>query len=65
MHHGALHFYGHTHGAVPTMFEGRARDIGIDTNNSYPWDVNDLIDMMEVCDVVDARDRIKQREANI
>jgi len=65
MHHGALHMYGHTHGAVPTMFEGRARDIGIDTNDSYPWDINDLIDMMEVCDVVDARDRVKQRAGKV
>jgi calcineurin-like phosphoesterase family protein len=60
MHHGALHFYGHTHGEVPTMFSGRGRDIGVDTNNCYPWNVEDLIALMEPCEIIDARGRVKK-----
>lgn len=57
MHHGALHFYGHTHISIPTMFDGRGKDIGVDSNNCYPWNVDDLCVLMNKCDVVDARDR--------
>lgn len=57
MHHGALHFYGHTHSGIPTMFAGRGKDIGVDSNNCYPWNVDDLVELMNKCDVVDARER--------
>ena len=57
MHHGALHFYGHTHISIPTMFAGRGKDIGVDSNNCYPWNIDDLCVLMNKCDVVDARDR--------
>jgi calcineurin-like phosphoesterase family protein len=60
MHHGALHFYGHTHSGIPTMFAGRGKDIGVDSNNCYPWNINDLAVLMNKCDVVDARDRQKK-----
>ncbi len=58
MHHGALHFYGHTHSSIPTMMEGRGKDVGVDSNDCYPWNVDELIDMMTKCPVVDARNRI-------
>jgi len=57
MHHGALHFYGHTHSGIPEMFSGRGKDIGVDSNNCYPWNVEDLMVAMDKCSVVDARDR--------
>ena len=57
MHHGALHFYGHTHCNIPELFSGRARDIGVDSNNCYPWNVEDLAVLMNKCSVVDARER--------
>jgi calcineurin-like phosphoesterase family protein len=62
MHHGALHFYGHTHGGVPHMFEGRGRDIGVDTNDCYPHNVDDLVDQMGILPIVDARDRVKRED---
>ena len=61
MHHGALHFYGHTHGAVPTMMSGRGRDIGLDTNNCYPLNVASLIKSMTKLPTVDARNRESDR----
>ena len=57
MHYGALHFYGHTHSAIPTMFEGRGKDIGVDSNQCYPWHIDDLIKIMNKTSVVDARNR--------
>jgi len=57
MHHGALHFYGHTHSGIPTMFDGRGKDIGVDSNECYPWNIDDLAILMNKCDVVDARHR--------
>jgi calcineurin-like phosphoesterase family protein len=55
MHYGALHFYGHTHGTVPEMAGGRARDVGVDSNNCYPWNVVDLVALMEPCAITDPR----------
>jgi len=43
MHYGAYHFYGHTHGQVPYLYNGLACDIGVDTNDCYPYNVTDLI----------------------
>lgn len=57
MHHGALHFYGHTHGSVPTLMSGRGRDIGMDTNDCRPWNVRELVSEMLKCPIVDARGR--------
>lgn len=39
---GAVHFYGHLHGA-PTTVTGRAKDVGIDTNNLYPYVLEELM----------------------
>ena len=58
MHHGALHFYGHTHSEVPTMHSGRGKDIGVDSNNCYPWNLDDLIELMDANEVIDARGRM-------
>ena len=32
---GAYHLYGHSHGKLPG--EGRSMDVGVDTNNFYPY----------------------------
>lgn len=55
MHHGALHFYGHTHGSVPTVAAGRGRDIGVDTNDYYPHNVRDLAAEMLKCPITEPR----------
>jgi len=55
MHHGAFHFYGHTHGSVPQVAAGRGRDIGVDTNDYYPWNIWDLVKIMSKCEVTEPR----------
>ena len=57
MHYGVLHLYGHTHNSVPFMAGGRARDVGVDTNNCYPWNLEDLIVKMGAAPIIDARGR--------
>lgn len=57
MHHGALHLYGHTHGAIPTLMDGRARDVGVDTNECYPLNAEELVAEMSKLNIVDARER--------
>jgi len=55
--YGALHFYGHTHGAIPELPGGKARDVGVDTNNCYPLNVQTLIEEMSKKETVDTRAR--------
>lgn len=38
--HGAYHFYGHVHNTMPGI--GRSQDVGVDTNNFYPWEWSEL-----------------------
>ena len=59
MHHGALHFYGHTHGSIPYVFEGQSLDVGVDTNECKPYNVRELIATLKAMDVTpyDPRER--------
>lgn len=43
MHHGSYQLYGHTHGQIPHLYHGRSMDVGVDTNNCYPYDLDKLI----------------------
>lgn len=47
MHHGAYHFYGHTHGQIPNLYHGRAMDVGVDTNNMYPHNMREIFSSYE------------------
>ena len=48
MNKGAIMFHGHTHG-TPTGLSGRIKDIGIDTNNLFPYNFDDLVkDMLKI-----------------
>jgi len=38
--HGAFHLYGHSHGKLPG--DGRSMDVGVDTNDFYPWSWEDI-----------------------
>lgn len=42
MHRGAVHFHGHCHGKA-TGVPGRIMDVGMDTNNCVPYDMDELI----------------------
>jgi calcineurin-like phosphoesterase family protein len=41
-HHGAIHLYGHSHGSLPGI--GRSMDVGVDTNNLFPYHLDEIIE---------------------
>ena len=50
---GSIHLYGHSHGNLPPT--GRSMDIGVDTNNFYPYNSdNVLLKMAEIPVVIDS-----------
>lgn len=40
-HHGSVHAYGHTHGRLPPL--GRSMDVGVDTNNFWPYPLEEVV----------------------
>lgn len=42
MHHGSIHLHGHAHGSGPEH-PGRCMDVGVDTNNLYPYLLHDVV----------------------
>lgn len=42
---GAIQLYGHVHGSMSGI--GRQMDVGVDTNDFYPWAVEDIITRMK------------------
>jgi calcineurin-like phosphoesterase family protein len=49
-HHGSIHFYGHSHGKLPSL--GRSMDVGVDTNNFYPYNLLELIEELSKIEVL-------------
>jgi calcineurin-like phosphoesterase family protein len=43
--HGSFHFYGHCHGKVPGL--DRSMDVGVDTNNYYPYNWDFLVNKLK------------------
>jgi calcineurin-like phosphoesterase family protein len=41
-HHGAWHLYGHSHGSLPDDPNALSMDVGVDTNNFYPYSMEDI-----------------------
>lgn len=41
---GSMHLYGHSHGRLPKY--GRSMDIGVDTNDFYPYRLDDVIALL-------------------
>lgn len=52
MHYGAYHFHGHSHDV--TIPDCRRFDIGVDGNDCYPWNIRELIKMLEPFDQFDS-----------
>lgn len=51
-HHGSIHLYGHSHGTLPSF--GRSMDVGVDTNNLYPYSIEEIIKILpETSPIVD------------
>lgn len=44
-HHGTIHLYGHSHGTLPSY--GRSMDVGVDTNNLYPYHLDEILSVMK------------------
>lgn len=41
-HIGSWHAYGHSHGALPDDPTAKSMDVGVDTNNYYPYSIQDF-----------------------
>lgn len=59
-HHGSIMLHGHSHGSLPMYSNGkkvfRTMDVGVDTNNLYPYHLTEVLDIMyerESCMEVD------------
>lgn len=50
MHRGTYHLYGHLHGSkIPV--KGRLMDVGMDTNNCIPYDLDEVISILSKRDI--------------
>ncbi len=49
-HYGTWHLYGHSHGHLPDY--GLSMDVGIDTNNYYPYSYEEIKEKMLQKDVI-------------
>ena len=50
MGQGTLMLHGHTHG-TPTGLTGRIKDVGLDTNNLFPYKLDDVVNELLKIDV--------------
>lgn len=44
-HHGTIHLFGHSHGTLKGI--GKSMDVGVDTNNLYPYHLDEILDKMK------------------
>lgn len=44
-HHGVIHLFGHSHGTLKGI--GKSMDVGVDTNNLYPYHLDEIIEIMK------------------
>jgi calcineurin-like phosphoesterase family protein len=43
-HYGSLHLHGHSHGNIP--IEGNRMDVGVDTNEFYPYNLEEILEIL-------------------
>ena len=48
-HHGVIHLFGHSHGTIKGI--GKSMDVGVDTNNLYPYHLDEILDIMKGKDI--------------
>jgi len=46
-HYGSIHLFGHSHGQTPIIQIPNSMDIGVDTNNFYPYSLEDVLEKLE------------------
>ena len=44
---GGIHLYGHSHGQTPVIQIPNSMDVGVDTNNFYPYSLDDVLEKLE------------------
>lgn len=44
-HHGVIHLFGHSHGSIKGL--GKSMDVGVDTNNLYPYHIDEILERMK------------------
>jgi len=44
-HKGAIHLFEHSHGSLKGI--GKSMDVGVDTNNLYPYHLDEILDIMK------------------
>ena len=45
-HYGSIHLFGHLHGNPIDLGSGRYKDVGVDTNNMMPYNLDTLVEEM-------------------
>ncbi len=48
-HHGSIHLFGHSHGTLLGI--GKSMDVGVDTNNFYPYHLDEIMFYMKDIDI--------------
>lgn len=56
-HFGSFHLYGHSHGTLAENPNSRSMDVGVDTNNFYPWELDEIMVKMYRKEVVDLQNK--------
>lgn len=60
-HRGVIHLYGHSHGSLPGF--GKSMDVGVDTNNMFPYSADNIIKLMDSKEIKEV-DIHKQNDKN-
>jgi calcineurin-like phosphoesterase family protein len=47
VHHGAIHLHGHSHGNFTDPHNRRTMDVGVDTNNYFPYSMDQIEAVMK------------------
>lgn len=65
-HFNAYHVHGHNHGNIKDIYDntGKILDVGVDTNNFYPYHIDEVLKIMETkpdnCNYIQPEHRYKR-----
>lgn len=45
-HYGSIQLFGHSHGKLGSQYPKKQMDVGVDTNNFYPYSLDEIINKM-------------------
>lgn len=61
-HFGSLHLYGHSHGNLAG--HGKSMDVGVDTNNFYPYSLEEIVEKLSRLESIEQPHRRKEADEN-